>query len=178
MRLHETETRGIFTADISGAPAVVVLTTRDREKVGAVNTTICISPARIMAAQKLAHDTGELYVAVVVSVRREYKQSWAVTYDLFKKYKQGDSNFSLTETARKAYAGDKATVSAFKPQITAAKNKAHKSGKPVVARQKPTKATERKAKQEEEQATRNRNRLDKEFGPIATSAQPASPAKE
>lgn len=158
MRFQETEVKGVYTATVHDKMSVVVLGERDRSKAQFVNNSVTIRLARLTYAKKLAAGNDmPFYVGVVVTVKGDHKQSWLVTYEVFKAHKACQSDFVLTEAARKAYSEDSSTVSGFKPQITEAMMAPSKAPKP-----------NKKERDEAEQAARNKAHVDKAFGgPVA-----------
>jgi hypothetical protein len=121
MRLKKTETFGVYTTEIAGKAAVVAMTERNRGKIEAVNASVTIGANKIRAALKLANESGAaLYIAVSVSVGGKWKQSYAIPYEVFKKWKVGQADFPLGKEAREAYATGDLGVIGFKPQIVEA----------------------------------------------------------
>jgi hypothetical protein len=121
MRLKKTETFGVYLAEINNKPAVVAMTERNRAKAEFVNASVTIGANKVRAALKLANESGAaLYVAVSVSVGGKWKQSYAIPYESFKKWKVGQADFPLNEKAREAYATGDLGVVGFKPEIVEA----------------------------------------------------------
>jgi hypothetical protein len=121
MRLTKTENFGVYLAEINDKYVVVALTERNRAKAEAINATVTIGPKKIRAALKLSHESGAaLWVAVSVSVGGKWKQSFAIPYESFKKWKVGQADFPLNEKAREAYATGDLGVVGFKPEIVEA----------------------------------------------------------
>jgi hypothetical protein len=121
MKLKKTDIFGVYTATILDKPAVVAMTERNRAKVEAINASVTIGSRKIRAALKLANESGAaLWIAVSVSVASKWKQSYAIPYETFKKWKVGQADFPLGKEAREEYAKKGLGVVGFKPEIVKA----------------------------------------------------------
>ena len=102
-----TKIKGAFLAKVHGKRAVVCFHERNRTKAQARFKSITLRPARIKAAQSLAKGRNlPLFFGVQVRVGSKGDSGWLATSELFRKHKQGQMDFSLSESARKAYAGN------------------------------------------------------------------------
>jgi hypothetical protein len=101
------EVKGAFIANVRGKHAVVCFHERNRAKAEDRFKSVTLRAARIKAAQSLAKTQNlPLFFAVQVRVRNKWDGGWLTTPELFRKHKLGRMDFSLSESARKAYAGN------------------------------------------------------------------------
>jgi hypothetical protein len=101
------EIKGAFLANMGGKRAVVCFHERNRAKAEDRFKSITLRAARIKAAQSLAKTQKlPLFFGVQVRVRNKLHGGWLATPELFRKHKQGQMDFSLSESARKAYVGN------------------------------------------------------------------------
>src|SRR5712691_8745524 len=97
------EIKGAFLANVRGKRAVVCFHERNRAKAQGRFNSVTLRPARIKAAQSLAKTHNlPLFFGVQVRVRNKWDSGWLATPELFRKHKLGQTDFSLSESARKA----------------------------------------------------------------------------
>ncbi len=112
---------GAFFGTLAGKKIVVCFHERKRAKVQDRFNSITLRTARIKAAQAIAKtESLPLFLGVQVRVGTRWDNGWLVSPELFRKFKQGASDFSLSEKAREAYVAAKAAVPGVRFTVTKA----------------------------------------------------------
>ena len=115
------DTNGAFFGTLAGKKIVVCLHERNRAKAEDRFNSVTLRTARIKAAQAIAKTQKlPLFFAVQVRVRNKWNSGWLTTPELFRRHKQGESDFNLSAKAREAYVAAKAAVPGVRFTITKA----------------------------------------------------------
>lgn len=124
LALEPTETKGVFFAKVTAGRVVVAFAERNRSKADFKLYSVTFPEARMKAAKATAKETGlPLFMGLCVRVAGKWSSGWLVSFAAFSKNKQGEADFSLTESAREAYAADKDSLLAVRFEIAKAEKK-------------------------------------------------------
>jgi hypothetical protein len=135
IKLEETGTKGIYTAQIGGKLGVVIFQSRNRSKAQFKLNAVTVAASRLRKVGSVAAANGNapVFVAVEISVAGRFNHSVCVTAETFKKIQTAHTDFPLGEKARAVFAADKKTIEGARFEILAPP-KATTAAEPKVAK--------------------------------------------